>query len=139
MINFHGYQRYWKHFLFIFIGIIACYLGYKTKQFFSPPEEIIVEMEALPATSLPSHNTPTGQFVYESHCAACHNTGAANAPRLGDQAAWAPRIAQGNTILLQHVIQGYNLMPPKGACLQCSDTDLKMAIAYMVSTTDKKS
>lgn len=131
-------KRYWKPFLFIFIGILALFLGYKTKQFFSPPEEIIVEMEALPAPPS-SHNTQTGQFIYESHCAACHNTGATGAPRLDDQTAWAPRIAQGNTVLLQHVIQGYNLMPPKGACLQCSDTDLKMAISYMVSTNDKKS
>lgn len=121
--------------IFLVVGLISLFLGYKAQQIISPQtssNEIVIEMEALPAPPAHQTNAPNNQSVYESHCAACHDTGAANAPKLGDTSAWAPRIAKGRSILLEHVLQGYNLMPPKGGCLECSDADLKAATDYIV-------
>lgn len=74
-----------------------------------------------------------GQKTYQTSCQACHATGAAGAPKLGDKAAWAPRIATGVDAMLAVAIKGKGAMPPKGACASCSDDDLKAAIEYMVS------
>ena len=74
-----------------------------------------------------------GQKTYQATCQACHNSGAAGAPKLGDKAAWAPRIATGIDAMLAVAIKGKGAMPPKGACAACTDDDLKAAIEYMVS------
>ena len=74
-----------------------------------------------------------GQAVYQKSCQSCHAAGVANAPKLGDKEAWAPRIALGMDALVASAIKGKNAMPPKGACMNCSDDDLKAAIEYMVS------
>jgi len=74
-----------------------------------------------------------GQKIYQTSCQACHATGAAGAPKLGDKEAWAPRIATGMDALLTSATNGKNAMPPKGACMSCSEDDLKAAIEYMVS------
>ena len=73
-----------------------------------------------------------GQKVYQASCQACHAAGVAGAPKQGDKEAWAPRIAKGNDALLSSVKNGLNAMPPKGACMSCSDEELQAAIAYMV-------
>jgi len=74
----------------------------------------------------------TGIAVYKKACIACHDSGAANAPKLGDQAAWEPRIAQGIDRLLATSIAGKGAMPPRGTCADCSDKDLEAAIEYML-------
>lgn len=74
-----------------------------------------------------------GKSVYGTACFACHGTGAAGAPKLGDKAAWAPRIAQGMEMLYSSSINGKGAMPPKGGRLDLSDADVKAAVAYMVN------
>ena len=71
--------------------------------------------------------------IYTASCAACHTTGAAGAPKLGDNAAWAPRIKAGNETLYDSAIKGKNAMPPKGGNASLSDADVKAAVDYMVS------
>lgn len=71
--------------------------------------------------------------VYRSFCFVCHDAGVAGAPKLGDAAAWDPRIAQGMDTLLSHVVNGFNAMPAKGTCMACSEDDLSAAIEYMIS------
>ena len=73
-----------------------------------------------------------GQKIYQKSCQACHATGAAGAPKLGDKEAWAPRIAKGNDALLSSVKNGLKAMPPKGTCMSCSDDELRAAVDYMV-------
>jgi cytochrome c5 len=73
-----------------------------------------------------------GQKIYQASCVACHAAGVANAPKLGDKAAWAPRIAKGNDALLSSLINGLNAMPPKGTCMSCSEDELRAAMEYMV-------
>ena len=75
----------------------------------------------------------SGDGVYNASCLACHSTGAAGAPKLGDGAAWAPRVAKGMDVLLSNAINGINAMPAKGTCAACSDEELKAAIEYMLS------
>jgi len=75
----------------------------------------------------------SGEQVYTSSCLACHGTGVAGAPKLGDVAGWAPRIAAGMDSLLANVTNGLNAMPPKGLCMSCSDEELQAAVEYMVS------
>ena len=73
-----------------------------------------------------------GKSIYNSVCMACHATGAANAPKLGDKAAWGPRIKSGAAAMLQSVIKGKGAMPPK-AGTSLSDAELRAAIDFMVS------
>ncbi|MBK8970872.1 MAG: cytochrome c5 family protein [Hahellaceae bacterium] len=73
-----------------------------------------------------------GDEIYNGKCMACHATGAAGAPKVGDAAAWAPRIAQGIDTLVGHAINGFNAMPPRGTCADCSDDEIKATVEYMV-------
>lgn len=77
----------------------------------------------------------SGQEVFQSTCFACHGTGAAGAPKVGDAAAWAPRAAKGIDGLMQSALNGLNAMPPRGTCAACSDDELKGAIEYMVENS----
>jgi cytochrome c5 len=72
-----------------------------------------------------------GEAVYKQVCVACHAAGVAGAPKVGDKAAWAPRIAQGLPALVTSAIKGKNAMPPKGGSA-APDADIKAAVEYMV-------
>jgi cytochrome c5 len=74
-----------------------------------------------------------GKAVYESTCVVCHGTGAVGAPKFGDKAAWAPRIAQGKTTLLASALNGKNAMPPKGGNSNLTADEVSAAIDYMMS------
>jgi len=77
-----------------------------------------------------------GTELFEQTCSACHGQGIAGAPRAGDKAAWAPRIAQGKAVLDDHAIHGFTgsagTMPPKGGRTDVSDDLVKQAVDYMV-------
>ena len=69
--------------------------------------------------------------LYAASCAACHDAGVMNAPKLGDKAAWAPRLAAGVDGLTASAIKGKNMMPPKGGSA-ASDDEIKAVVSYMV-------
>lgn len=69
--------------------------------------------------------------LYQSSCFACHGTGAAGAPILGDKAIWADRIAQGEETLLDHAINGFNAMPPRGGA-SLDDEQMKQVVSFMI-------
>ena len=71
--------------------------------------------------------------IYTASCAACHASGAAGAPKLGDKAAWAPRIKAGTEGLYDSALKGKNAMPPKGGNASLSEADVKAVVDYMVS------
>jgi len=73
-----------------------------------------------------------GEKDYRSACFACHDAGVAGAPRLGDTAAWSPRIANGMEALLGSVRNGKGAMPPRGGTT-LSDDQLRNVVAFMVS------
>ncbi|WIH27179.1 c-type cytochrome [Photobacterium damselae] len=72
-----------------------------------------------------------GEQVYNTYCSACHTSGVMNAPKKGDAADWKDRLAQGQEILAKHAIEGFNAMPAKGSCMDCSDEEIIAAINYM--------
>ncbi|MEO1889161.1 MAG: c-type cytochrome [Cycloclasticus sp.] len=77
----------------------------------------------------------TAEQIYNTACMACHTTGAAGAPKTGDVAAWAPRIAQGADVLFEHATKGFKGMPPRGGSPQLSDEDITAAIDFMVANS----
>ncbi|MES2482785.1 MAG: c-type cytochrome [Pseudomonadota bacterium] len=74
-----------------------------------------------------------GEALYKQSCAVCHAAGIAGAPKSGDKAAWAPRVAQGVPVLVASAIKGKNAMPPRGGAANASDADIRAAVEYMVS------
>jgi cytochrome c5 len=86
-----------------------------------------------PATPATMHaSTEKARQVYTSACFVCHETGAADAPRRGDKAAWQPRLAQGMETLVSHVRNGFNAMPPRAGNPALSDVDIIAAVTYLV-------
>ena len=75
-----------------------------------------------------------GAELYKRNCFACHDTGAAGAPKRGDKAAWAPRIAQGSEVLHQAAINGINAMPARGSS-GASDAEVQAAVDFIVATS----
>jgi len=76
----------------------------------------------------------SGEDVYNGACMACHSTGAGGAPKVGDLAAWADRIAKGNDVLYSSGVNGIagTGMMAKGGCMDCSDEEIHAAVDYMV-------
>ena len=73
-----------------------------------------------------------GKAVYDATCVACHATGVASAPKFGDKAAWAPRVATGKEALFKSVITGKGAMPPKAGNANLAEADIRSAIDYML-------
>ncbi|MAH54757.1 MAG: cytochrome c5 family protein [Aestuariibacter sp.] len=88
--------------------------------------------EAAAPAETASSGPRSGSEVYDAVCMACHTTGAAGAPVIGDAAAWAPRIEKGIDTLIDHAINGFNAMPAKGGCSNCPDEEITAAVEHMV-------
>ena len=69
--------------------------------------------------------------LYVQTCKACHAVPGTGAPAAGDRAAWAPRLAQGMPVLVEHTVRGFKGMPPLGACMDCSEKEFEALIRYM--------
>jgi cytochrome c5 len=78
----------------------------------------------------------SGDEVFQQVCSACHGGGIAGAPKAGDKAAWAPRIAKGKDTLYDHALKGFQggsgVMPPKGGRADLPDDLVKQGVDYMV-------
>lgn len=77
----------------------------------------------------------TGERVYHSSCLACHTTGAAGAPRLGDKHSWRQRADQGLAVLVNNAIHGKRGMPAKGGNLALTDDEIRQTVVYMLGQT----
>lgn len=92
---------------------------------------------AAPVADTAQQAAPTagidGEKIYRSICFSCHDVGIANSPKLGDKAAWAPRLAAGQETLYTHSLQGFNAMPAKGGNPALSDDEVKAAVDWMAS------
>jgi len=100
------------------------------------PAEATPVAEAAPATEAPvaAASAIDGQALY-APCAVCHATGVANAPKLGDAAAWAPRVATGMDTMVANAINGKGAMPPKGTRPDYSDAQIRAVVEYMVNAS----
>jgi cytochrome c5 len=88
---------------------------------------------AAPATATPVA-AATAPPLFAQICSTCHTPGIAGAPKVGDKAAWAPRIAEGIDTLTANAIKGKGAMPPKGGS-SASDAEIKAVVTYMVSAS----
>ena len=75
----------------------------------------------------------TGEEVVKAVCGACHTTGAANAPKIGDKGGWAPRLAQGLDGLTKSAIKGKGAMPPRGGLPDLTDYEIARSIVFMAT------
>jgi len=93
---------------------------------------------AIPEAAAPVAAKLTGEQVYNAACFACHGTGVGGAPKLGDEAAWQPRIAKGRATLNKHGIDGFQgeagYMPPKGGRVDLSDEEIIAAVGFLSGT-----
>jgi cytochrome c5 len=93
-------------------------------------------MEGQPCASAvvaASSGTRTAEEIYTAKCSLCHGAGILGAPKFGDASAWGPRVAERKLEgLYEHAIKGFNSMPPKGTCADCSDDEIKATVKYMV-------
>ena len=97
----------------------------------SPPAAAAAS--ATVATAAPAGGAKAdGKAIYDKTCHVCHATGLAGAPKFGDKAAWAPRIATGMQTLHNAAIKGLNAMPPRGGNMALSDAEVTAAVDYMV-------
>ena len=91
---------------------------------------------AAAAAPAPAANVDmaAGEALYKQACMACHVAGVAGAPKVGDKAAWAPRIQQGMPALVQSAIKGKGAMPPKGGST-APDAQIEAAVHYMANAS----
>jgi len=103
----------------------------------APAAPAAAPMAAAPAAAAPAAPATAtvaagaGEALYKQSCTVCHAAGVAGAPKSGDKAAWAPRIAQGIDALTASAIKGKGAMPPKGGSA-ASDADIRAAVQFMV-------
>ena len=98
-----------------------------------PEGEVTIEAGSATVVETSKVVLDIGQQHYEQVCHICHGAVLAGAPKFGDKADWAPRIADGMATMVKRAIEGYKAMPPKGTCTNCSDDDIKKTVEYMVS------
>ena len=96
----------------------------------APAAAPVVVAAAAPAAKADAGAVPA---LYTQMCQTCHLAGVANAPKLGDKAAWAPRLALGVDGLTASVVKGKGAMPPKGGSA-ASEAEIKTVVTYMVSS-----
>lgn len=92
----------------------------------------VAKFELAKAEAPAASGPRDGATIYNTVCGACHNTGAAGAPKIDDKAAWAPRLALGKDALIKSVTNGKNAMPPKGGAT-LSDDEIKGVVEYVMS------
>ena len=100
------------------------------------PEKYAVwlnEQKKKTAANAAASGSMDPKTVYEKYCVACHGAGVAGAPKLGDKAAWEPRIKQGPETLYKHALEGFKAMPPKGGATDLPDALIKATVDYLAA------
>lgn len=114
--------------------------GNKTSPGSSNPERAIAErIQKVGQVTIRDSNRAlkTGEEVFNAQCSACHATGAAGAPKVGDAAAWAPRIKTGFDALIQSALKGKNAMAPQGGG-NFTDIEIARGVAYLANAAGAK-
>ena len=93
----------------------------------------VAQVAAAPAAGGAAAGANAGKATFDQVCTACHTAGVLGAPKFGDKAAWAPRIAQGKDTLYNAALHGLRAMPAKGGNAGLSDAEVKAAVDYMTA------
>ena len=91
----------------------------------------VAKFELAKAEAPAASGPRDGATIYNTVCGACHNSGAAGAPKIDDKGAWAPRLAQGKDALIKSVTNGKGAMPAKGGAV-LSDEEIKSVVEYVM-------
>lgn len=94
---------------------------------------VTVSLGAILGTSMPL-SAQDGQRVYELYCAMCHGNDMMGAPRYGEKKEWGGRLSQGEAVLIEHAIKGFNKMPAKGGNGGLTDEDVRAATLHLLSS-----
>ena len=117
-------------------GAVMASVEDQIRERIAPVGEVCLQGEecgtAAPAAAS-SDGPRSGEEVYSAACQACHASGVAGAPVFGDTDAWGSRVDKGLETLVDHAINGFNAMPPKGGCSGCSDEEIQAAVEHMVN------
>lgn len=111
----------------------------KIEEAIKPAGQVNTEVQSAPTATAAAAGgaSADGKGTYQQACFACHGTGAAGAPKVGDKGAWSARIAQGNAKLYDNALKGFQgksgFMPAKGGNAALSDDAVKAAVDHMVS------
>jgi len=101
------------------------------------PDVVAARLQPVGKVEVIDVNAPkvlkTGEEIVKNVCGACHTTGAANAPKIGDKGAWGPRLAQGLDGLAKSAIKGKGAMPPRGGVPDLTDFEISRAIVFMAN------
>jgi cytochrome c5 len=90
--------------------------------------------KAPPVTAAAASTDRTGEEIVNLVCAKCHATGERGAPKIGDSAAWTPRVAKGLATVTQAALKGHGGMPARGGMADLSDVEVKRAVEYMFNS-----
>lgn len=94
------------------------------------------EAEATAVSGEMSYDLANGEAIYKKYCFACHDAGIAGAAKHTDAERWEESAAKGIPTLVQHVTEGYTgkygMLPPKGACMECTEQDITDAVHYQL-------
>ncbi len=111
-----------------------------TKQSVSERIAPVAKFELVDASA--PRTLKSGEDVFKAVCTTCHTAGIAGAPKVGDNGAWAPRIAEGAATLYEHAIKGYQgkagAMPAKGGNSDLDDVEVERAVVYMTNLSGGK-
>lgn len=107
-------------------ALLVCWSLYGCGNSTAPPDK-------SPGPFADAAITELGKQRWARTCALCHVGGQGGAPVVGDSAAWSARLAQGEDVVLEHTILGFNNMPPLGYCMDCEREDLRAYIHFMAN------
>ena len=127
--------------VFIIIGLVYYVTSHHVPSFGSsnPEQATAARIQKVGAIQVKDANRPlkSGEEVFNSQCSACHAAGLAGSPKLGDKAAWAPRIKTGYEALLNSALKGKNAMGAQGGG-DHSDVEIGRAVVYMANASGAK-
>ena len=105
----------------------------------NPEQAVAHRIQKIGLVEIRDANRPlrAGEAVYQGQCAACHATGAAGAPKLGDVATWGPRLQTGFEALVHSALAGKGAMPPQGGG-EFNDVEIARGVAYMAIAAGAK-
>ncbi|MFM1818396.1 MAG: hypothetical protein RL364_1256 [Pseudomonadota bacterium] len=127
--------------VFIIIGLVFYVTsGNKTAPGSTDAERAVAQrIQKVGTVEIRDANRPlrSGEEVFKGQCAACHATGAAGAPKLGDAGAWGPRLKQGFDTLVQSALKGKGAMGAQGGG-DFNDIEIARGVAYMANQSGGK-
>ena len=100
-----------------------------------PVGEVRVDTSTMVASADSTETAErSGEEIYNSKCAGCHNSGVMGAPKYAALADWSSRIDLGLDKLTASAIAGKGGMPARGTCMDCSDNEIKVTVKYMLDS-----